>query len=317
MVTEILMKVVSEKTGYPAEMLELSMDMEADLGIDSIKRVEIFGAITEQHAELSNINPQELTELRTLGEIVTYISGKSVAPSAPQTKTAPVETAPVTQPVVETPQPTSNGATPAASDSMVTEILMKVVSEKTGYPAEMLELSMDMEADLGIDSIKRVEIFGAITEQHAELSNINPQELTELRTLGEIVTYISGKSVSPSTPQSTPAPQPAAPVAQPVVETPQPVSNGAAPTANDRMVTEILMKVVSEKTGYPAEMLELSMDMEADLGIDSIKRVEIFGAITEQHAELSDINPQELTELRTLGEIVDYISDKSKKKVLA
>ena len=59
------------------------------------------------------------------------------------------------------------------------------------------------------------------------------------------------------------------------------------------------------------------MDMEADLGIDSIKRVEIFGAITEQHTELSDINPQELTELRTLGEIVDYISAKSKKKVLA
>ena len=61
------MKVVSEKTGYPAEMLELSMDMEADLGIDSIKRVEIFGAITEQNPSLSGINPQELTELRTLG----------------------------------------------------------------------------------------------------------------------------------------------------------------------------------------------------------------------------------------------------------
>ena len=64
-------------------------------------------------------------------------------------------------------------------------------------------------------------------------------------------------------------------------------------------------------------MLELNMDMEADLGIDSIKRVEIFGAITEQNPELSGINPQELTELRTLGEIVDYISQQSKKKVLA
>ncbi len=291
LVTEILMKVVSEKTGYPAEMLELSMDMEADLGIDSIKRVEIFGAITEQHAELSNINPQELTELRTLGEIVTYISGKSgsTSTSAPQKVANPQAVAPAavaTPVIVETPKPVSNAKAPAANDSMVTEILMKVVSEKTGYPAEMLELSMDMEADLGIDSIKRVEIFGAITEQHAELSNINPQELTELRTLGEIVTYISGKSVSPSTPQNTPTPVATAPVAQPVVETPQPVSNATASAANDSMVTEILMKVVSEKTGYPAEMLELSMDMEADLGIDSIKRVEIFGAITEQHAEL-------------------------------
>ena len=70
------------------------------------------------------------------------------------------------------------------------------------------------------------------------------------------------------------------------------------------------MEVVSEKTGYPAEMLELNMDMEADLGIDSIKRVEIFGALTAQNPSMSDINPNELTELRTLGEIVDYVSSK-------
>ena len=63
-------------------------------------------------------------------------------------------------------------------------------------------------------------------------------------------------------------------------------------------------------------MLELSMDMEADLGIDSIKRVEIFGAMTEQYPEVSGINPQELTELRTLGQIVDYIAQQGKKKQL-
>ena len=78
------------------------------------------------------------------------------------------------------------------------------------------------------------------------------------------------------------------------------------------------MTVISEKTGYPAEMLELSMDMEADLGIDSIKRVEIFGAMTEDYPEVSGINPNDLTELRTLGQIVDYLANKTgKKKVLA
>ena len=57
-------------------------------------------------------------------------------------------------------------------------------------------------------------------------------------------------------------------------------------------------------------MLELNMDMEADLGIDSIKRVEIFGALTSQYPEMSGVNPNELTELRTLAEIVDYVSSK-------
>jgi len=82
-----------------------------------------------------------------------------------------------------------------------------------------------------------------------------------------------------------------------------------------KALENILLTVVSEKTGYPTEMLELSMDMEADLGIDSIKRVEIFGAMTEQHPEVSGINPQELTELRTLGQIVDYLA--GKKKIMA
>jgi acyl carrier protein len=39
--------------------------------------------------------------------------------------------------------------------------------------------------------------------------------------------------------------------------------------------------------------------------------VEIFGAITEQSDKLTDINPNDLAELRTLQEIVDYISTKA------
>ena len=296
--TTSLLEVVSEKTGYPAEMLELNMDMEADLGIDSIKRVEIFGALTKQHPEMSGINPNELTELRTLAEIVNYVSAKggNAAEATPQVAT------PVAPTVTTTPA-SSNGVNIEA----LTTSLLEVVSEKTGYPAEMLELNMDMEADLGIDSIKRVEIFGALTKQHPEMSGINPNELTELRTLAEIVNYVSAKGGNAA--EATP--QVATPVAPTVTTTPA-SSNGV----NIEALTTSLLEVVSEKTGYPAEMLELNMDMEADLGIDSIKRVEIFGALTKQHPEMSGINPNELTELRTLAEIVNYVSEHGKKKVM-
>ena len=100
------------------------------------------------------------------------------------------------------------------------------------------------------------------------------------------------------------------------------IGNGAATPATPQtpatqQLTTALLEVVSEKTGYPAEMLELNMDMEADLGIDSIKRVEIFGALTAQYPEMSGINPNELTELRTLGQIVEYVGKSSKKKLVA
>jgi len=53
------------------------------------------------------------------------------------------------------------------------------------------------------------------------------------------------------------------------------------------------------------------MDMEADLGIDSIKRVEILGAVQEAIPGLPELNPADLAELRTLGQIVDYMNTRS------
>ena len=300
---KLLLEVVSEKTGYPAEMLELGMDMEADLGIDSIKRVEIFGALTTKYPEMSGINPNELTELRTLGEIVSYVSGTGGVVTSNETVNNGSTATPAATPVQAPTAPASNEA--SVDNGQLEKLLLEVVSEKTGYPAEMLELGMDMEADLGIDSIKRVEIFGALTAKYPEMSGINPNELTELRTLGEIVSYVSGKggaAIANNAPTTT----------APTTET----SNSAIGMDNAEL-EKLLLEVVSEKTGYPAEMLELGMDMEADLGIDSIKRVEIFGALTNKYPEMSGINPNELTELRTLGEIVSYVTDHGKKKQLA
>jgi hypothetical protein len=49
-----------------------------------------------------------------------------------------------------------------------------------------------------------------------------------------------------------------------------------------------MMAVVTEKTGYPTEMLEPGMALDTDLGIDSIKRVEILAAVRERVPVLRD-----------------------------
>ena len=46
--------------------------------------------------------------------------------------------------------------------------LLSVVADRTGYPAEILNLDMALEADLGIDSIKRVEILSAVRDRVGE-----------------------------------------------------------------------------------------------------------------------------------------------------
>ena len=55
-------------------------------------------------------------------------------------------------------------------------------------------------------------------------------------------------------------------------------------------------------------MLDLNMDMEADLGIDSIKRVEIMWSLQEQLPHLPQVSGSEMSELRTLKEIADHLS---------
>ncbi|WP_283629664.1 type I polyketide synthase [Shewanella baltica] len=287
LVQQTMMAVVADKTGYPTEMLELSMDMEADLGIDSIKRVEILGTVQDELPGLPELSPEDLAECRTLGEIVDYMNSKlpvvSVEAVAPP---ANVEATPAQVPA-------NNGL----SAALVQQTMMAVVADKTGYPTEMLELSMDMEADLGIDSIKRVEILGTVQDELPGLPELSPEDLAECRTLGEIVDYMNSKLPAVGSVSAQVAAQ---------VTVTATVNNGLSAA----LVQQTMMAVVADKTGYPTEMLELSMDMEADLGIDSIKRVEILGTVQDELPGLPELNPDDLAECRTLGEIVSYMQGK-------
>src|SRR5262249_45177526 len=73
-------------------------------------------------------------------------------------------------------------------------------------------------------------------------------------------------------------------------------------------VQSILIEVVAEKTGYPAEMLEPGMALDADLGIDSIKRVEILSALQERLPDAPAVKPEHLGTLHTLHDIAEFLS---------
>ncbi|MDR3573813.1 MAG: beta-ketoacyl synthase N-terminal-like domain-containing protein [Anaerolineaceae bacterium] len=316
--TGALLKVVSEKTGYPVEMLELSSDMEADLGIDSIKRVEIMGAMRTQFTNLPKADPEAFAEMRTLGQIVQYMSASPAQiPSAPAETLVEATAVTALQTPAESPaaELITSGETAAEGydEKTLTTALLAVVSEKTGYPVEMLELSSDMEADLGIDSIKRVEIMGALRAQFPNLPKADPEAFAEMRTLGQIIQYMSrktGQAANTSAPTDATVTNEEVPPA--AAQDSAPVETAAAETAsseydNENLKTSLL-SIVSEKTGYPVEMLDLSLDLEADLGIDSIKRVEIMGALRAQFPNLPKADPEAFAEARTLGKIIDYLS---------
>jgi NAD(P)-dependent dehydrogenase (short-subunit alcohol dehydrogenase family) len=197
-------------------MLELELDMEADLGIDTVKQAETFAAIREAFA----IPFQEGVNLRdypTLASVVGF-----VRTMRPDLVAAPAPA--VTPPAPAAPSPMHPLTQASAADPVITQVLA-LVAAKTGYPEEMLELELDMEADLGIDTVKQAETFAAIREAFA----IPFQEGVNLRdypTLASVVGFVrtmrpdlaaptpgtatapAAQSTNPPIHQSTPAPAP-------------------------------------------------------------------------------------------------------------
>ena len=231
--------------------------------------------------------------------VAPYKAPTVVAPVVVRTQPVPtpaiVRTQPAPEPVVAAPVATSLLSTqnPPAIGS-IASVLMMVVSEKTGYPTEMLELDMALDADLGIDSIKRVEILAAIQERLPEAPIVKPEHLGSLNTLRQVAEFLLGSKVDDikvEVKNSAPAVVAVAPVVVRKTSTAE----------------SVLIQVVSEKTGYPTEMLELDMALDADLGIDSIKRVEILAAIQEKLPEAPIVKPEHLGTLNTLREVLNHL----------
>jgi len=264
---------------------------------------QAFGTLVAQQQALMGTGAQPVMPVMPVMPTAPLMPTAPVMPAAPVMPTAPLmPAAPVVQPApvapvaatpsAPAPQPAPVAASPTAATpapaTTVGPVLLEIVADKTGYPMEMLELSMGLDADLGIDSIKRVEILSALRERLPDARPIGPEQLGELQTLGQIVEYLEdGAAPSAAAPAPTSAPAPS--------------------SAATDVIATTLLEIVADKTGYPVEMLELPMGLDADLGIDSIKRVEILSTLRERLPEAPAIGPDQLGVLSTLGEIVEYL----------
>jgi acyl transferase domain-containing protein/NAD(P)H-dependent flavin oxidoreductase YrpB (nitropropane dioxygenase family) len=90
---------------------------------------------------------------------------------------------------------------------------------------------------------------------------------------------------------------------------PSELPNGSEAPSVERFRKDLL-DAVSQRTGYPIDMLDENAALEAELGIDSIKTVEIFSSLTTYHAFLpgGDENQEEtlatFSRMKTLRDII-------------
>ncbi|AKJ14568.1 hypothetical protein ABB07_32275 [Streptomyces incarnatus] len=114
-----------------------------------------------------------------------------------------------------------------------------------------------------------------------------------------------------------PAPVPAVPLPQevapevPALDAQSTEPDGAAPVTD---VEQVVLEIISERTGYPVDMIEPGLDLEADLSIDSIKRAEIAGELAQRLGiaggadVLDDAALEELTKARTAAAVTAWLT---------
>jgi acyl transferase domain-containing protein/acyl carrier protein len=318
-VKERILALAVEKTGYPQDMLDLDLDLEADLGVDTVKQAEIFAAIREMY----NIPRDENRKLRdypTLAHVIRFVYEKrpdlaetaTSAPKVEQPSVVTAATAPVVPPAVAVPAPPTPTPLAAAQPNSVKERILALVVEKTGYPEEMLDLELDLEADLGVDTVKQAELFAAIRETY----NIPGDENVKLRdypTLAHVIRFVFEKrpdlaSGSQPVPKTEP-PRTSTEATTPAASAPIVTAEPASAPPRDGAVKERILSLVVEKTGYPEEMLDLELDLEADLGVDTVKQAELFAAIRETYGIPRDENVK-LRDYPTLAHVIRFVFEK-------
>ncbi|MBZ5498156.1 MAG: SDR family oxidoreductase [Acidobacteriia bacterium] len=289
-----VMRIISEKTGYPPDMLDLDLDLEADLGIDTVKQAEMFSAIRAAYG-IPRDDALKLRDFPTLAHAVKFVYDRR-----PDLKAA-VRTAGSAAPAAPVAAPMGTASEPVQDP--VRDKVMAIIAEKTGYPPDMLDPDLDLEADLGIDTVKQAEMFTAIRAAY-DIPRDDALKLRDFPTLGHAVQFVYDRRPDLKAPAAVPTPP--STTAAHVTAAVAPVS---PPAPEEDGVRARVLQIIAEKTGYPPDMLDLDLDLEADLGIDTVKQAEMFAAIRAAY-DIPRDDTLKLRDFPTLKHTIQFVYDR-------
>ncbi|MFI1393450.1 SDR family NAD(P)-dependent oxidoreductase [Streptomyces sp. NPDC020681] len=243
-----------------------------------------------------------------LGYLGAEAAPRAVPERLPEPQAGPVPVPLSVRPVSEEP---AAGAPPLTPEQLLDAVL-EIVHVRTGYPREMLDPTLDLEADLSVDSIKRVEIIGALADRIGLPRGADGpaesavEELSRLKTIGGIVDWIVTRDAAaepvaatgpvPAADQGAPRPGPAL----------TPAGSGAPsvprPARPDRLVVEVV-PVAPPDARNPADVLP---GLRLAVVDDGLGVAAALAAALESHgAEVRTLHPDRLADAAGADGVVD------------
>merc|ERR1719191_645838 len=131
----------------------------------------------------------------------------------------------VAAPAAPAATPAAPAATGGVSAAEATRVVLAVLAAKTGYEPDMIEMDMALETELGVDSIKRVEILSDVQKQ-LDIEAQDVAALSRTQTVGEVVDAMLREIAAAGAGGAAPAAPKAAPAAKPAAAAAAPSSGG-------------------------------------------------------------------------------------------
>ncbi|MCD9163395.1 acyltransferase domain-containing protein [Streptomyces albireticuli] len=153
-VADAIRSIYAAALEYPEEVFTEDVLLEAELGVDSVKQVELLTRVSEHYGLPPRDTGFRLVEIDTMAKVVDFfvanLGDGTAELDVPEEKAAPGLLA----------------EHPAVERGAVADAIRSIYAAALEYPEEVFTEDVLLEAELGVDSVKQVElltrVFGAL-----------------------------------------------------------------------------------------------------------------------------------------------------------
>jgi NAD(P)-dependent dehydrogenase (short-subunit alcohol dehydrogenase family) len=168
-----VLEIVAAQTGYPTDLLDMDLDLEADLGIDTVKQAEVFARIRECYG-IERDDELKLRDYPTLNHVVGFVLDRMPAPAEAEAE-SPAAPAEPESPAADAPEP----ASPIAADA-------EGFPRRVPVPVPRPPLDLCLPTGVTIDAGSRIVVMpdegGVVDVLGAKLAEAGADVLTLKRT---------------------------------------------------------------------------------------------------------------------------------------
>jgi acyl carrier protein len=305
-----IVQLFAQAMEYPPEVFTDDVALEAELGIDSVKQMELLGKLEQQYRLPARPEDFRLSDYGTLRKITDFVLEAIAIPAANEPVLA-VEAARQISAALE-PAPS---AQPAASKSpqigraALQEQIVALFAQAMEYPPEVFTEDVALEAELGIDSVKQMELLGKLEQQFQLPARPEEFRLSDYGTLRKITDFVHGAIGTEQTenPPSAPVLTAAEPIPMPARKPAASAQPAKAAILTRAALQEQIVALFAEAMEYPPEVFTEDVALEAELGIDSVKQMELLGKLEAQYQLPPRSEDFRLSDYGTLCKITDFV----------